>query len=126
MQSLATINFLHKSDTFARINEASWHDIITQSSYFMLGVLSLMVQMVKSPPAMQETQDQTLVGKIPWEGNGNPLYYCCLENPWTEETAGLQSTGSQKGGHDWATNTFHFHLELYIPWLWKVYKNIVI
>ena len=32
----------------------------------MLRVHSLMVQMVKNPPAMQETQVQTLVGKIPW------------------------------------------------------------
>ena len=25
--------------------------------------------------------------------------------PWTEEPGGLQSTGSQTVGHDWATNT---------------------
>ena len=25
--------------------------------------------------------------------------------PWTEETSGLQSLGSQRVGHDWATNT---------------------
>ena len=24
-------------------------------------------------------------GKLPGEGNGNPLQYSCLENPWTEE-----------------------------------------
>ena len=31
--------------------------------------------------------------------------------PWTEEPGGLQSTGSQRVGHDWATSnfTFHFH-----------------
>ena len=28
--------------------------------------------------------------------------------PWTEEPGGLQSTGSQRIRHDWATNTFHF------------------
>ena len=27
------------------------------------------------------------------EGNGNPLQYSCLENPWTEEPGGLQSMG---------------------------------
>ena len=26
--------------------------------------------------------------------------------PWTEEPGGLQSVGSQRVGHDWATNTF--------------------
>ena len=25
------------------------------------------------------------VGKIPWEGNGNPLQYSCLENPMDGE-----------------------------------------
>ena len=29
------------------------------------------------------------------EGYGNPLQYSCLQNPWTEEPSGLQSTGSQ-------------------------------
>ena len=29
--------------------------------------------------------------------------------PWTEELGGLQSMGSQRVGHDWATSTFHFH-----------------
>ena len=34
------------------------------------------------------------------EGNGTPLQYSCLENPWTEEPGGLQSTGSLRVGHD--------------------------
>ena len=34
------------------------------------------------------------------EGNGTPLQYSCLENPWTEEPGGLQSMGSQRVGHD--------------------------
>ena len=29
--------------------------------------------------------------------------------PWTEELGGLQSMGSQRVRHDWATNTFTFH-----------------
>ena len=36
------------------------------------------------------------VGKIPGGGNGNPLQYSCLGNPWTEEPGSLQSTGSQR------------------------------
>ena len=27
--------------------------------------------------------------------------------PWTEEPGGLQSTGSQRVGHDWATSLTH-------------------
>ena len=25
------------------------------------------------------------LGRSPGEGNGNPLQYLCLDNPWTEE-----------------------------------------
>jgi len=34
------------------------------------------------------------------EGNGTPLQYSCLENPWTEEPGRLQSMGSLRVGHD--------------------------
>ena len=39
-------------------------------------------------------------GRSPGEGNGDPLQYSCLENPWTEEPDGLQSMRSQRVGHD--------------------------
>ena len=39
------------------------------------------------------------LGRSPAEGNGNPLQCSCLENSWTEEPSGLQSTGSQRVGH---------------------------
>ena len=35
-------------------------------------------------------------GRSPGEGNGNPLQYSCLENPWTEELGGLQSMGRKE------------------------------
>ena len=35
-------------------------------------------------------------GRSSGEGNGNPLQYSCLENPWTEELSGLQRMGSQE------------------------------
>ena len=34
------------------------------------------------------------------EGNGTPLQYSCLENPWTEEPGRLQSMGSLGVRHD--------------------------
>ena len=38
--------------------------------------------MVKNLLAMQEIRVQSLgSGRCPGEGNGNPLQYCCLENP---------------------------------------------
>ena len=36
------------------------------------------------------------LGRSPEEGNGTPLQYSCLENPWTEEPGRLQSMGLQK------------------------------
>ena len=44
-------------------------------------------------------------GRSSSEGNGYPLQYSCLEN-FTEEPGGLQSMGSQRVAHDWATFTF--------------------
>ena len=38
----------------------------------------------------------SVLGRSHGEGNGNPLWYSCLEIPWTEEPGGLQSIGSQK------------------------------
>ena len=49
------------------------------------------------------------LGRYSGEGNGNPLQYSCLQNPWTEETGGLQSMGLQRVRHDWATSLLlHF------------------
>ena len=39
-------------------------------------------------------------GRSPGERNGNLLQYSCLENPWMEEPGRLQSTGSQRVGHN--------------------------
>ena len=54
---------------------------------FYLGTLlrtngaSLAAQRVKNPPAMQETQVQSLGQEdSPGKGNGNPFQYSCLEN----------------------------------------------
>ena len=38
-------------------------------------------------------------GKFSGKGNDYPLQYSCLENPM-ENSPGLQSTGSQRAGHD--------------------------
>ena len=60
---------------------------------------SQVVLVVKSMPANAgEVRDAGLIlglGRSPGGENGNPLQYSCLENQWTEESGGLQSTGSQ-------------------------------
>ena len=60
-----------------------------------------MVQMVKNLPAMQETWVRS-------QGQEDPLQedkavhssILAWRTPWTEEPGGLQSTGSQRVGHD--------------------------
>ena len=44
--------------------------------------------------------------RYPGEGNGYAFQYSFLRIPCTEEPGGLQSTGSPRVGHNWATNTF--------------------
>ena len=59
-------------------------------------------------------------GRSPREGNGNqPTHSSILtwKIPWTEEPRGLQSTGSQRGGHDWACTRFYFPATQYTYWL---------
>ena len=48
------------------------------------------------------------------EGNGTPLQYSCLENLWMEEPGRLQSMGSLRVWHDWATS-----LSLFIFMHWR-------
>ena len=67
---------------------------------------SLVAQMVKNPPAMQETQVQSLGQEDPPEkGMATQSSILAWRIPWTEEPGGLQSMGLQRVGHDWATNT---------------------
>ena len=60
--------------------------------------------MVKNPPANAgDARDAGPIpglGRSPGAGNSNPLQYSCLGDPCTEEPGGLQSTGSQRVGHD--------------------------
>ena len=47
-------------------------------------------------------------GKISWRrstGMATNSNILAWEIPWTEESGGLQSMGSQRVGHDWETNT---------------------
>ena len=57
---------------------------------------SLVAQLVKNLPAMQETQVRFLGREDPLEKEmANPLQYSCLRSPWTEEPSRLQSTELQ-------------------------------
>ena len=43
--------------------------------------------------------------------------------PWTEELGGLQSTGSQRVEHNWATNAFTFFQCVYFNWKLLIYPT---
>ena len=52
-------------------------------------------------------------GRSPGEGNGTPLQRSYLENSMDKGAWGPQSMGSQRVGHDLATNTFTFNMYLF-------------
>ena len=73
---------------------------------------SLVAQIVKNLLATQETW----VRSLDWEDpvakrRATHSSILAWRIPWTEESDGLQSMGSQRVGHDWATNTFTFNIE---------------
>ena len=67
---------------------------------------SLVAQMVKHPPTMQETWVRSLSQEDPLEKDmATPCSILAWRIPQTEEPGRLQSMGSQRVRHDWATNT---------------------
>ena len=90
-------------DTFTKRNQCS---AFRQLSRFLENSFSLcwfliaflVAQTVKNLPVMQETQVQSLSqGRSPGKGNGNPLQYCCLENPMDRGAWKAMNIGSQRG-----------------------------
>ena len=62
---------------------------------------SLVAQLVKNPPAMRETWVRSLGQKDPLEeGVATHSSILAWRIPWTEESGGLQSMGSQRVGHN--------------------------
>ena len=88
---------------------STWNVVIVIKNWiltFSFNYAFLVAQMVKNLPAMQETQVQFLGQEDPLEkGMATQSSILPWRIPWTEEPGGLQSTGSQRVRHDWATNT---------------------
>ena len=62
---------------------------------------SLVAQVVKNPPTMQETQVRTLGWEDPLqEEMATHFSILAWRIPWTEEPGGLQSMGLQRVGQD--------------------------
>ena len=61
----------------------------------------LVAQIVKNPPAMQETGVRSLSQEDPLEEEmATHSSLLAWRIPWTEEPGGLHSTGSQRVGYD--------------------------
>ena len=75
---------------------------------------SLVAQMVKNLPAMQETRVWSLDGEDPLE-KGMAIHSSLLawRIPMTRRAWQLQSTGSQRNGHNWVTKTLHTYAHIY-------------
>ena len=66
----------------------------------------------KALPAMWETWVQSLGGEDPLEKEiATHSSILAWRIPWMEEPGGLQSTGSQRVRHDWATSLTHEDLQ---------------
>ena len=91
---------------------STWSNNISTSEQFhsiTLTVASLVAESVKNLPAVQETRVQSLgwedpLGKV----IASHSSILAWKISWTEEPGGLQSMGSQRVGHNWATNTYSF------------------
>ena len=75
-------------------------------SQTLISLRDFLAQTIKNRPVMQETWVRSLSWEDPLE-EGLTTYSSILawRIPWTEELGGLQSMGSQRVGHDGATNT---------------------
>ena len=69
--------------------------------HFDIGWASLVAQRVKHLPAMRETRVRSLGQEEPLEKEmATHSSILAWRIPWTEEPGRLQSTGSQRIGHD--------------------------
>ena len=62
----------HRAISIIRLHCIKWLTPLSTYISHRLVQTSLVAQMVKHPPAMQETQVQSLVGKIPWRRKWQP------------------------------------------------------
>ena len=103
-----------------RVNRTKFwfrHQYTTQTT-------SLVAQMVKCLSTMQETRVQSLGWEDPLEKEmAIHSSTTAWKIPWTEEPGRLQSMGSQRVGHDWATSR-HIHTTQ-TDYLLPVYVNLL-
>ena len=99
-----------EGETIAIVN---YNASVIRDHILSLKWTSLVTQMVKHLPTMRETQVQSLGWIDPLEKEiATHSSILAWKIPWMEEPGRLQSMGSQRVGHDWATS-----LSLYVSWM---------
>ena len=88
------------------------------STYLILNALeeraSLVAQMVKNPPAIQEIQVRSLGWEVPLkEGMATHSSIHAWRIQWTEEPGGLQAIGSHRVEHNWSNLS---QQSIHSPW----------
>ena len=120
---MAIKNYFISSLTWKSIGKISYIciHILTSTStllkrifwvFFHCGTIDIIIsykgctaQMVKNPPANAgDLSSIPELGRSPGAEKGYPLSILACRSPQTEEPGRLQSTGSQRVRHDWATN----------------------
>ena len=95
---------------YSSVSDDVFHQIL-QVSYLWA---SLVAEMVKNLPAMQETQVWSLAWEDPLEkGMVTHSSILAWRIPWAEKPGGLQFIRLQRIRPDWATNTH----KLFISWI---------
>ena len=87
---------------------------------------SLVAQTVKRLPAMRETRVQSLGWEDLLEKEmAAHSSIAAWRIPWTEEPGRLQSMGSQRVGHDWATSLWKFQVQFIFIHYIQIIMHIV-
>ena len=82
-----------------------------------------MAQTVKHLPTMWKTRVQSLGREDPLEKEmATHSRTLAWKIPWTEERGRLQSMGSQRVGHDWATSLTHVAYQMQECWRQDVFS----
>ena len=96
---------------FSSSSKQGLHFSCSTRAFYCCGFSSLVAQTVKRLSTMRETQVWALGWEDPLEKE-MAIHSSTIawKIPWTEEPGRLQSMGSQRVRHDWATSLFHFLL----------------
>ena len=75
-------------------------EMTTKDLDYNTNIVSLVAQMVKKLPAIQQTQVQSLCWEDPLKKMATHSSILAWRIPWTKNPSGLQSMGSLRIGHD--------------------------